>query len=221
MVGGRPLVDTVVEADAVPELSVLTSGMDPDFALTRWSQQSLKLALNDITAHYDIVIVDVPPIGASYGTDLASAIENLVLVVPFLDPIRNHDGLPERIKFANINMLGYVFNGTLEGRNFVPYYPMLQTADGRDEVAPISASRPVLVSAGVAASVDSPAPPAAPSPPRDADVQVRHEDDITSVVPTVKAEPGAPTGQVPPVPSAPDSETGQTPAVDDDPTTQV
>jgi hypothetical protein len=212
VVGGRPLVDTVVGADAVPELSVLTSGRDPDFALTRWSQQSLRLALNDIKANYDIVLIDLPPIGTSYGTDLASAVGDLILVIPFLDPVRNHEGLPERITLANINLLGYVFNGTLEGRNFVPYYPMLQGAEAAHDAAPLAVSQPVLVAAG------GPVPVAAPPPP--ARGQNRPHDDDTGVVPAIRPDDGDPTGRVTPVLSAPDDETGQSQTVEHDPPTE-
>jgi hypothetical protein len=129
VVCGRPLVDSVVAADANPQLQVLTSGMDPELAISRWSSQAIKLALDDATSQFDFVMVDVPPVGSSsYGVDLAGAIKNLLLVIPYLDPVKGHLQLPERLRVAGVNLLGYVFNGAISDGQFRPYFPILHTS---------------------------------------------------------------------------------------------
>ena len=76
VVGGRPLMESITPADANNRLSVLTAGTDPNLAMHRWSAQSIRLAPGHETEHFDMVLIDVPPVGSSsYGMDLADAAE--------------------------------------------------------------------------------------------------------------------------------------------------
>ena len=138
VVGGRPLMDSVTPADANSHLSVLTAGTDPNLAMHRWSPQSIRLALRDAAEHFDMVLIDVPPIGSSsYGMDLADAAENLIMVIPYLDLIEVHERLKERMQVADLKLLGYIFNGGPSRNHFMPYYPILH--DPRSEMASVAA----------------------------------------------------------------------------------
>ena len=183
VVGGCPLVDTVVPADANPRLRVLTSGKDPDLALRRWSAQSIRLALNDATSHFDIVLIDVPPVGSSsYGIDLAGAASNLIMVVPYLDLIDHHVPLNDKLRFASVNLLGYVFNGAPTTNDFSAYYPVLHRAGSETTLAPSSpAQRGALVHAG-SASFSPPGAATTPPPDRGADT--------TGITPVVQSDLG-------------------------------
>ena len=121
-------------------LSVLTAGTDPNLAMHRWSPQSIRLALRDAAEHFDMVLIDVPPIGSSsYGMDLADAAENLIMVIPYLDLIEVHERLKERMQVADLKLLGYIFNGGPSRNHFTPYYPILH--DPRTEMVSVAAAQ--------------------------------------------------------------------------------
>jgi Mrp family chromosome partitioning ATPase len=206
VVGGRPLIDTVVRADAVPRLSVLTSGLDPDLAMHRWSPQSIRLALRDAAEHFDIVLIDIPPVGSSsYGIDLADAAENLVLVVPYLDLIEDHDRLKERMRVSDITMLGYVFNGAPTRNHFSPYYPILHDA-GQQQAIVVPPSPGAALPQTVITT--PPPPPSYQSPGR------ATEDDITGVTTAVRTEEPSPAQPVSGGVEGDDKPTGRTPVVE-------
>ena len=75
--------------DANSHLSVLTAGTDPNLAMHRWSPQSIRLALRDAAEHFDMVLIDVPPIGSSsYGMDFADLYRIPITVIPYLQSSR-------------------------------------------------------------------------------------------------------------------------------------
>ena len=185
VVGGRPLMESVTPADANGHLSVLTAGMDPNLAMHRWSPQSMRLALRDAAEHFDMVLIDVPPMGSSsYGMDLADASENLIMVIPYLDLIQVHERLKERMLVADLKLLGYIFNGGPSRNHFSPYYPILY--DFRSEVpgvaAPQERALPITVSSSVRSSPQPPPPPPPPSPTQHV------ADDITGVTTAVRRD---------------------------------
>jgi Mrp family chromosome partitioning ATPase/capsular polysaccharide biosynthesis protein len=215
VLGGRPLLDTVVPAEANPNLFILGSGLDPDLALSRWSGQSIRLALADAQEHFDIVLVDVPPVGSSFGMDLSRACRNLMLVVPYLDPVRYHSRLKERLDLADISLLGYVFNGAPSSGEFVPYYPLLHSASvlPESELVPIASSSAAIGafhtpdatssamstrSATATAVKDPDGDPGPASRGTDDDVDAMwNRDDETGVVPAVRRVSEPSTQQVP------------------------
>ena len=185
VVGGRPLMESITPADANSRLSVLTAGTDPNLAMHRWSAQSIRLALRDATEHFDMVLIDVPPVGSSsYGMDLADAAENLIMVIPYLDLIQVHERLKERMLVADLKLLGYIFNGGPSRSDFSPYYPILY--DSRSELATVGAV-PERALPLASSSFERTPPPPPPSPPR-ASSPPPHQgevDDITGVTPAV------------------------------------
>jgi Mrp family chromosome partitioning ATPase/capsular polysaccharide biosynthesis protein len=210
VVAGCPLIDAVRPADANPRLNVLTSGLDPQLAVNRWSHQAIRLALGDARSNYDVVLIDVPPVGtSSYGMDLASAADHLIMVIPYLDAIAPHEVLPDRLTLAGTHLLGYIFNGSQSRNHYATYFPILHTDTGGGPI-PIHTERPALVSATTAPN--RPSPPSAGTTTGDAPV-----DDITTVVPAV-APPDPITEQVTAVDSSSDPVTREVPTVDrDDP----
>jgi len=232
VLGGRPLMDTAVQSETNPNLFVLGSGLDPDLALTRWSSQAIKLALNDAKDHFDLVLIDVPPVGTSFGIDLARASQNLLLVVPYLDPVRYHTHLKERLEISDIGLLGYLFNGVPAGGEFIPYYPLLHSAG---EALPVAGATPLSSSFGaiggsggvggeagatyMSGGATATAVRDDPRPQHQPDDIVR--DDVTLVVPTVAAssEPSAPEDPLTLLTPS-DPVTHPQPAVKMEPTTQ-
>jgi Mrp family chromosome partitioning ATPase/capsular polysaccharide biosynthesis protein len=236
VLGGRPLMETVVQSGSNANLFVLGSGLDPDLALTRWSSQAIKLALNDAKDHFDLVLLDVAPVGTSFGIDLARAAQNLLLVVPYLDPVRYHTHLKERLEIADIGLLGYVFNGVPVGGEFIPYYPLLHSTGGELPEAgptPLSSSTAAIGGAGgggampgdtyMSAGATATATAVRDSPRPEHQAEDRDREDVTLVVPAVPGRPDLETS-----PSM-DPETLQVlrepvtqeqPAVTSEPTTQ-
>ena len=193
VLGGRPLMDTVVQTETNSNLFVLGSGLDPDLALTRWSSQSIRLALNDAKDHFDLILIDVPPVGTSFGIDLARAAQNLLLVIPYLDPVRYHAHLQERLDIAGIALTGYVFNGVPAGGDFIPYYPLLHATGGElpgVSPAPFSSSviaidgpygAPIAAETSMYSGVTATAVREHPEPMVDSNPD--GTDDVTGVVP--------------------------------------
>jgi len=234
VLGGRPLLDTAVQSETNANLFILGSGLDPDLALTRWSSQAIKLALNDAKDHFDLVLIDVPPVGTSFGIDLARASQNLLLVVPYLDPVRYHTHLKERLEIAAIGLLGYIFNGVPAGGEFIPYYPLLHSTGGAlpdSGPAPLTTSAAVLGGGGAGeamagerymyAGSTATAVQDSPRPGDETEDMARH--DVTLVVPAVpmRAEPETRPSEDPRAPQTTrDPVTRQQPAVNSEPTTQ-
>ena len=234
VLGGRPLLDTAVQSETNANLFILGSGLDPDLALTRWSSQAIKLALNDAKDHFDLVLIDVPPVGTSFGIDLARASQNLLLVVPYLDPVRYHTHLKERLEIAAIGLLGYIFNGVPAGGEFIPYYPLLHSTGGAlpdSGPAPLTTSAAVLGGGGAGeamagerymyAGSTATAVQDSPRPGDETEDMARH--DVTLVVPAVpmRVEPETRPSEDPRAPQTTrDPVTRQQPAVNSEPTTQ-
>jgi Mrp family chromosome partitioning ATPase/capsular polysaccharide biosynthesis protein len=204
VLGGRALMETVVQSGSNANLFVLGSGLDPDLALTRWSSQAIKLALNDAKDHFDLVLIDVAPVGTSFGIDLARAAQNLLLVVPYLDPVRYHTHLKDRLEIADIALLGYVFNGVPAGGEFIPYYPLLHSTGGElpeAGPAPLFSSAAAIGGGGgsgaamagetymSAGATTATATAVRDSPRPEHEAEDNDRDDVTLVVPVVPGRP--------------------------------
>jgi Mrp family chromosome partitioning ATPase/capsular polysaccharide biosynthesis protein len=226
VLGGRPLMDTVAQAETNPNLFVLGCGLDPDLALSRWSSQAIRLAMDDAKDQFDLVLIDVPPVGTSYGIDLARASQNLVLVVPYLDPVRHHTQLKERLEIAGISLLSYVFNGIPATGEFISYYPLLHsTGNGLPEAEPVPISSAAVALSGTSRSTamtpgTSMSANATTTVVREGDTRGADEsgllmrDDDTWFVPSVPSTVEAET------PEATEPVTGQLPIQGNEPTTQ-
>jgi Mrp family chromosome partitioning ATPase len=156
-VGGCALLDAIVPADVNQRLGVMPSGLDPDLAVHRWSQQAISLAFTDVKNHFDVVLVDVPPIGtSSYGLDLTAASDHLMLVVPRHDEIAPHLEIPDRLRFTRTPTVGYVMTGSDATLSHATYFPVLHNRD--THVAPPRDSPMSQVTRGSGRDRLSPAP---------------------------------------------------------------
>jgi hypothetical protein len=140
-VGGCALLDAIVPADVNRRLGVMPSGLDPDLAVHRWSQQAISLALTDVKNHFDVVLLDVPPIGtSSYGLDLTAASDHLMIIVPSHDEVAPHLDIPDRLRFTRTPVVGYVMTGGIAAVPHATYFPVLHnhdTGDAPQRSAPI------------------------------------------------------------------------------------
>jgi hypothetical protein len=182
------------------------------------------LALNDAKDHFDLILIDVPPVGTSFGIDLARAAQNLLLVVPYLDPVRYHAHLNERLEIAGIALTGYVFNGVPAGGEFIPYYPLLHATGGElPGAGPTPLSSSVIAIGGPAGSPMAAETAMSPGgtatavreyPGPGVEGKADAPDDVTGVVPaTPRIRQHQNEVPVEPV-------TSQVPVVDSDPSTQ-
>jgi Mrp family chromosome partitioning ATPase len=183
VIGGRALRDTAIAADTNHGLMVLPSGLDPQLAINRWSPQAIRLALGDAKDQFDIILIDVPPVGSSsYGLDLAGASDHMVMVIPFLDAVADHEALPDRLVLGGIDLLGYIFNGAPTTNHYSPYVPILHT-QGKLQPASLAPERAELVAATTAKVGGTQSPVAPPPPP-----PTPPSDDITGIVPAVSTQ---------------------------------
>ena len=173
-----------------------------------------------------MVLIDVPPLGTSYGIDLARASQNLLLVVPYLDPVRYHTQLKERLDIAGIRLLGYAFNGVpVSGTSSPTTRCSIQPPEPFRKLDLSFSPRRQSRSSGAAygaTSTEASMPASTTTTAVREDEAVEYEDqsgffvrdDDTLIVPTVRGRT-EPETQVPGEPA-----TGPVPVVDSEPATQ-
>ena len=218
---GRSLNDTIVPALGNTGLMVVPSGQSSEVAVHRWRSSTLRMALENLTEHYDIILLDTPPMGtSSFSLDLSGIAEHLVLVIPHFDLVDLHEVIARRLPVVGIELLGYVYNGASHNVHFAPYFPVVRgqsagPALGSGPTVPSQPAAPTsplvgaavsshttVVGSRIATPPPSPRPPVGPAPT----TGDSHADD-TGVVPAVPPSTPADTGQVPAMPRR-DDDTG-------------
>lgn len=111
LAGGATLEDAVQDP-GVPGLSVLTSGATPPDPGQLVASQRMKELLGQLSARWDLVIVDTPPaLVVGDALTLAPLVDGLVLVVASMQTSRQLLGdLRERMEAARVSPLGFVLN---------------------------------------------------------------------------------------------------------------
>ncbi len=224
---GRSLNETLLPAVGHTGLMIVPCGQDTEMAVRRWRSGTLRRALEDLSERFDVILIDTPPMGtSSFSVDFVSIAEHLVMVVPHLDAIELHDVVAHRLPIVNIELMGYVYNGTPADIRFAPYFPILRDGsvtgalpDGAAHLpsavystAGASTVRPIASSVSVE---DRPAPSGGEAAYDAGESGGR--DDVTGRTPTVIPQDDV-TSQTPTV-IPQDDVTSQTPAViprDDD-----
>jgi Mrp family chromosome partitioning ATPase len=124
---GRSLNETLLPAVGHTGLMIVPCGQDTEMAVRRWRSGTLRRALEDLSERFDVILIDTPPMGtSSFSVDFVSIAEHLVMVVPHLDAVELHDVVARRLPIVNIELMGYVYNGTPADIRFAPYFPILR-----------------------------------------------------------------------------------------------
>jgi Mrp family chromosome partitioning ATPase len=221
---GFTLAETTVPAVGNPDLMVVPSGRNTDMAVHRWRTATLRGALEQMSDHFDVVLIDTPPMGtSSFSMDLSSIAEHLVLVVPHYDFVDLHESIARRLPIIGIELLGYVYNGALSNIRFAPYFPILRGSSAAALGPGLAAHRPPPPTAAVGGAIpgspghERPSEGYAPASTSPAHVNPDDTGMVRRVVRdgVVVTQTDAPTGQVPIV-SGGEGETGVVPRVTED-----
>ncbi len=154
---GRSLDETIVPAIGNTGLMVVPSGRNTDMAIHRWRSSIMRVALENLTERFDVILIDTPPMGtSSFSLDLAGIAEHLVMVIPHYDLVELHDGIARRLPMVAIELMGYVYNGTPASVRFVPYFPIIrgsQPAPLGPAPAPLYRAEPTTLGTAPAGTV--------------------------------------------------------------------
>ncbi len=114
LTGGRPTADVVGEWQMVNNTTLpfvpAGSRLD-DSAAAYFRSVSFREALPQLTADYDTVIIDTPPVmSAAETTDIAAQVDGVILVVLQGTPLRDLHDARQRLSISRTPILGYIFN---------------------------------------------------------------------------------------------------------------
>ena len=116
-------MNQVVNADVIPNLSVLTSGPIPPNPAELLSSKRMKAFLKNVSSHYDVVIFDMAPIlEISDSQVLAGEMDGIVLVVR--QNVTQKAGIKravEMLKISKTRILGYIMNDVRTGADGYGY----------------------------------------------------------------------------------------------------
>ena len=114
LTNGRPINDVIGEWGMMNNTSLpfvpAGSRLD-DSAAAYFRSTSFRNALPQLTADYDMVIIDTPPaMSAAETGDIASQADGVVLVVSAGTPLRDLHDARQRLSISRTPILGYIFN---------------------------------------------------------------------------------------------------------------
>jgi Mrp family chromosome partitioning ATPase len=92
-------------------VSLLTGGTRPSGATQPIASFHSRRILDDLRKHFDLVIVDTPPmLTAAYGAKIALEADLRLVVVSRNSPASELVELNERLNFVGADLIGYIFN---------------------------------------------------------------------------------------------------------------
>lgn len=131
IIRGRSL-DTLVQKEVLPNLDVLTSGPIPPNPSELLGSTKMQEVLEWGKAHYDMVVVDLPPILAvADAAVLGHTLDGVIMVVASgqVAPQEAKEA-KKRLQQANVNILGVVMNKMPQHRKY-GYYQYYYENDER------------------------------------------------------------------------------------------
>ena len=119
LLGGLNTFDEVVHKDVIENLNVVTCGPIPPNPSELLGSENMKSLLNKLTAEYDYIIIDTPPINiVTDALTLLDTIAGVLLVAKHAQS--TYDALDEAIeaiKMADGSLLGVVVNNVAVAGN--------------------------------------------------------------------------------------------------------
>lgn len=118
VVSGQCRTEDAIQETAVDNLFVLPSGPVPPNPSELLASQSMKAALEDFKASYDIVIFDTPPVLAVTDSLIVSAMCQGVLLVVHAGKVKSElvRKAKANLEHVNARILGVVLNNTKSSR---------------------------------------------------------------------------------------------------------
>ncbi len=111
--GSLTLGEAVIEADAGMgvTIDVLSRGMLPIVAPEFFASRNLPAIIERISSVYDLVLIDGPPLlQVAYANNVARMARAVVAVIAHGSSITKSQELVERLRFMEVELLGYLYN---------------------------------------------------------------------------------------------------------------
>jgi capsular exopolysaccharide synthesis family protein len=114
LTNGRPTEDVIGDWQMLNDSTLpfvpAGSRLD-DSAAAFFRSTTFRDALPQLTADYDMVIIDTPPaMSAAETTDIAAQSDGVVLVISHGTPVRDIHDARQRLEISRTPILGYIFN---------------------------------------------------------------------------------------------------------------
>lgn len=124
LIGNCTLKDSIQHLDEI-RLDLLPSGKIPPDATTLFESDNMPLLFDTIKGHYDVIVVDLPPVLSVVDAAILSRyLDGFVLVVRHnhtrLDAV---EAMIRQLRLADAKLLGFLYNDApLESKKYSSYY---------------------------------------------------------------------------------------------------
>ncbi len=111
--GGSAMRDAAVtiEGDGQSGLHLLARGWRETTAPEFFRLPATKAFLKRVAEHYDLIVVDAPPLlQVAYASTILSIAEKVLIVVPHRSSVSNLTELEDRLELIGSPLMGYVYN---------------------------------------------------------------------------------------------------------------
>ncbi|MCH7670411.1 MAG: CpsD/CapB family tyrosine-protein kinase, partial [Acidobacteria bacterium] len=111
--GGTAMRDAVVtiEGDGESGLHLLSRGWRETTAPEFFRLPATKAFLKRVSEHYDLVVVDAPPLlQVAYASTIISITDKVLVVVPHRSSVTNLTELEDRLELIGSPLFGYIYN---------------------------------------------------------------------------------------------------------------
>jgi len=116
--------ENVLQATTIPNLSVLTSGPKPPNPSELLGSQRMLQVVDELRSAFDVVIFDMPPIGAVTDAQIMASKADGTILVLRENVTRKEDAINAKqlLQMVNANILGVIYNGVSTDKDQGYYY---------------------------------------------------------------------------------------------------
>jgi len=123
LVGECTILDAIVHNDKL-NMDILPSGKIPPDATKLMQSRQMGLLISALRKSYEYIFIDLPPVTTVADAAIMSEyIDGFLLVVKHASTdVRAINEMVSELRFANANILGFVYNGADTGKKGGKYY---------------------------------------------------------------------------------------------------
>lgn len=116
--------ESVIQRTTVPNLSVLTSGPKPPNPSELLGSQRMLQVVDELRSAFDVVIFDMPPIGAVTDAQIMASKADGTILVLRENVTRKEEAMKAKqlLQMVNANILGVIYNGASTDKDQGYYY---------------------------------------------------------------------------------------------------
>jgi len=105
--------DECIQKNVMENLDIMTAGPIPPNPSELLASEAMEQMLHTLSEQYDVILIDTPPVNVvTDAMELAKYISGIVLVVRYgRTTDEDVDNVFDRVKLANMNLLGFILNG--------------------------------------------------------------------------------------------------------------